>query len=221
MRRGLRLLDEALDGADVVLLGVREHPEPRAVEPQCLDGFLREQRVGAEATLLDDVVLEQPMDGDDVAAGKVLPTTDGLADGLPGVDDELQVELRDEDARVALATRRLGDIAEAAAEGEVAGIDGVEELRTTHRGRRCEDEARIAFDGDQGERGRQAADHGLDQVGQDVLGVIELGAGEVARVAGDVGDQQDDGFGGAEHFPLTLGEADGRGKVGRSVDVPE
>ena len=62
-----------------------------------------------------------------------------------------------------------------------------------------EDEGRVALELGQPERRTEGADDRVDQVGQDVLGVVELDTGEIARVAGDVGDDEAGGFGLVEH----------------------
>ena len=62
------------------------------------------------------------------------------------VDDELEVEVRDPDARVALARRRLADVAAAPAEPEVAALDGVEEHRPVDRLDRREGERGVALE---------------------------------------------------------------------------
>ena len=78
---------------------------------------------------LDDVVLEQPVDDDHVRPQQLLPAGDLLDDRHAVVDDELEVEVRDPGAGVALARGRLADVAPAPAEAEVAALDGVEQHR--------------------------------------------------------------------------------------------
>ena len=51
--------------------------------------------------------------------------------------------------------------------------------------------------------GTEGGDHGADEVGEDVLGVVELDVGEVARVAGDVGDEERRGLGGCHRHHCT------------------
>ena len=53
-----------------------------------------------------------------------------------------------------------------------------------------EHERRVALQLGQPEVRPERRDDGADQVGQDVLGVVELDIGEVAGVPGDVGDQE-------------------------------
>ena len=133
-----------------------------------------------------------------------LPTSsshdaDPLADDLPVVGDDLQVEVRDEDAGVALAARRLADVAEPAAEGEVAPLDDVLELRPVHRLGDRIDEGRVTLELGELEGRPEGAHDRPDQVGQDVLRMVELGAGEEAGVAGDVGDDEAGGLWLVEH----------------------
>ena len=111
-----------------------------------------------------------------------------MADAV--VDDELEVEVGDPDAGVALARRRLADVAAAPAEAEVAALDGVEEHRAIDRLGRHEHEGGVALELGQPEVRPEGGDHGADEVRKDVLGVVELDVGEVARVPRDIGDQE-------------------------------
>ncbi|MBA2720738.1 MAG: hypothetical protein H0U52_16085 [Chloroflexi bacterium] len=139
------------------------------------------------------------MDDDDVASDELLPSPDLLADDLPVVGDDLEVQARDEGAGVALAGRCLLDIAQAATEPKVAALDRVLELgRIDGLGDRV-DERGVALQLRQSERWSQPGDDRAHEVGQDVLSVIELGTGEEAGVAADVGDDEAGGFGLAEH----------------------
>ena len=61
------------------------------------------------------------------------------------------------------------------------------------------DEGRIPFELRQLEWRAERADDRIDQVGQDVLGVIELDPGEITGVAGDVGHDEACGFGLGQH----------------------
>src|SRR4029077_6488806 len=89
-------LDEALTG--------------RLLDPHRRDACARVRGICHEPGALDDVVLEQAMDEDDVRAEQLLTARDALADHRAVVDDDLEVEVRDPDARVALALRGGGDV---------------------------------------------------------------------------------------------------------------
>jgi hypothetical protein len=171
----------------------------RVVEAHRRDAGGGVHRVGVDPEFLADVVLQQPVDDDHVAPDELLPRRDPLADDLPVVGDNLQVEVRDEDAGVALAARRLADVAEAAAEGEVAPLDDVLELRPVHRRGDRIDEGRVTLELGELEGRPEGAHDRPDQVGQDVLRMVELGAGEEAGVAGDVGDDEAGGLWLVEH----------------------
>ena len=56
------------------------------------------------------------MDHDDIGSQELLAPGDLLEDGDAVVDHELEVEVRDPDAGVALARRRLADVTPAPAE---------------------------------------------------------------------------------------------------------
>jgi len=96
----------------------------------------------------------------------------------------------DEDACVAFALRRLADVAKAPPEREVTAFDAVLEGRPVELGRDHVDERGVALELGQPEGRPQAPDDDIGEVGQDVLGVIELDTGEVARVPADVGDDE-------------------------------
>ncbi len=117
----------------VVGLGVRPHPERDGVEPGGVDARLADQRVRLDAQRLDHVVLEQPMDDDHVRPDELLLAGDLVLDRRAEVDDELEVEIGDPRARVALAGRRLADVAPTPPEPEVAALDGVEQHRAVDR----------------------------------------------------------------------------------------
>ena len=133
----LEVVHPPRDLADAIVgLGVRGACRARRVEPGGVDAGLAEERVGVDAQPLDDLVLEQPVDDDHVRPEELLAAGDLLEDRRAVVDDELEVEIRDPDARVALARRRLADVAAPPPEPEVAALDGVEEHRAVDASRR-------------------------------------------------------------------------------------
>ncbi len=69
------------------------------------------------------------MDDDDVAPDKLLPRPELLAHDPPVMGDDLEIEIRDQDAGIAVAGGRLLDVAEAPPEQEVTALDRVLELR--------------------------------------------------------------------------------------------
>jgi hypothetical protein len=77
--------------------------------------------------LLDDVVLQHPVDDDHVGPHELLPAGDLLDDRLAVVNHELEVEIGAPDTGVAVARRRLPNVAATATEPEVAALDGIEE----------------------------------------------------------------------------------------------
>ena len=175
----------------------------RRVESGRIDARLAEQGVGLDAQPLDDVVLEQPMDDDDVGPEELLAAGDLLHDRRAVVDDELEVEIRDPDAGVALARRRLADVASAPPEPEVAALDRVEEHRPVDRLADHVGERGIAFELGEPEVRPKRRDDGADEVREDVLRMVQLDVGKVARVPGDVGDEEAGRSGlGADHRTL-------------------
>ena len=127
---------------------------------------------------------------------QLLSPGDLLADRGPVVDDELEVEVGDPGAGVALAGCRLADVTAAPAKAEVAALDRVEEHRPVDLLGGHEGERGVTLELGQPEVRPERRDDGADQVRQDVLRVVQLDIGEVARVAGDVGDQEAGRLGG-------------------------
>ena len=130
------------------------------------------------------------MDDDHVRAEELLPAGDLLVDRRAVVDDELEVEVGDPDARVALARGRLADVPASPAEAEVAALDGVEEHRAVDPLGGHVREGGVALELGQPEVRPERADDGADEVREDVLRVVQLDVGEVAGIPGDVGDQE-------------------------------
>ena len=122
------------------------------------------------------------MDDDHVRSEQLLPARDLLDDRLAVVDDELEVEVGDPAAGVALARGRLADVSPTTTEAEVAALDGVQQHRPVDGLADGVGEGRVALELGQPEAGPQGGDHGADEVGEDVLGVIELDVGEIPGV---------------------------------------
>ncbi len=110
-------------------------------------------------------------------------------------------------AGVARADRGLHDVAEPPPEGEIGVLDRVLEQRGVDRRGDHVDEGGVALELGQPEGRPQGVDHGADQVGDDVLGMVELDAGQIAGVAGEVGDHQAGGFWLREHSAFPPGPA--------------
>ena len=121
------------------------------------------------------------MDDDDVRTQQLLAAGHSLAQCQAVMDDELEVEIGDPDARVAVARGRLADVAPPPPEAEIAAFDRVEQERSVELAAGGGNERRVPLKLREAEAGAQRGDHSADQVSQDVLGVIELDGGEVAR----------------------------------------
>ena len=115
------------------------------------------------------------------------------------VDEELEVELRGQAARVAVAAAGLVDAAQPAPEGEVRRLDRVQEQRAVGPAVLDEEEGGIALELRQPEGRVQAADDRLEEIAGDGRRVLELAAREVRGVAGQVGDDEEAGLGGRCH----------------------
>ena len=185
-------MDPDRHDADMLIrLATRTHAERGHLDVHRVDTLLAEHRVGLDAGRCDDIVLQQPVGDDDVGPHQLLTAGDLLAQDRAMVDDELQVEVRDVHARVAFARGRLTHVAASPPEAKVAALDRVEQKRTVDLLSDREHERGVAFELGQPESGPQRGDDRSHQVCEDLLGVIELDAGEVARVARDVGDHGD------------------------------
>lgn len=136
------------------------------------------------------MVLEQPVHEDDVRPEELLAPRDVLAQDRPVMDDELEVEVVDVPAGVARARRRLAHVAPSPTEAEVAPLDRVEQQRPIDPLRDRVGQGGVALKLGEPEAGVQSADDRVHEVGEDVLRVVEFDTGEVARVPGDVGDEQ-------------------------------
>ena len=106
----------------------------------------------------------------------------------------LEVEARDQDTGVAFTRRGMGDVPETPAKSKVTGLDGVHDRRGPHRAVGCVCKSSVTFQFGELEGGSERLDQCLQEVGQDVLGVLQLGCLEVSRVAGDVGEEETAGF---------------------------
>ncbi len=171
-------------------LGDLAHPQHGRVQAGCVDAALADQQVGIDAEALDDAVLQQAVHDDHVGAQQFLAAGDLLLNGGAVVRHELEIEVGDPGAGIAFARCRLADVAPPTAEGEIASFDRVEEHRPIDRLAQREGERGIALELGQPEIRPERGDHRADEVGQDVLSVLELHVGQVAGVAGDVGDQE-------------------------------
>jgi hypothetical protein len=178
---------------------MRASPLLGIVEPHRAYEDVRVEGIGRHPELLGDMVLEQAVDEDDVAADELLAARHPLAGDEPMVGDEFQVQPGHPHAGVALARRCLADIADPALEGEVAALDDVLKGRPIDRRGRHPDECGVALELRELERRTQRGDHGVDEVGEDVLRVVELHTGEIAAVACDVGDDEAGWIGPGEH----------------------
>jgi len=193
-------VDPGPDLAEVLVgLGDLRHAQGGRIDGHRVDARLRDERIGGHAELLHDVVLQEPVDDDHVGAHQLISTGHPLVERRAVMGDELEVQVGDPDAGVALAGRRLADVAAAPTEAEVAALDRVEQERPVHLLGRRVGERRVALELRQPEARAEGCHDRADEVGQDVLGVVELDAGEVARVAGDVGDQEARGLACGEH----------------------
>ena len=180
----------------------------RRVEPEGLDRVLGEQCEAVAARLGGRRALEQAVDEDHVRSGQLVATGDAAANEGPVVDEQLEVEPGRQLARVAVAARGLVDAPQPASERDVGRLDRIEEQRPVGPPVLDEEERGVAFELGQPERRLQAADDGLEEVAGDGRRVLDLAAGEVGRVAGEVRDDEETGLGvDAMRGTLDLGAA--------------
>ena len=156
------------------------------------------------------------MDQDHVASGQFLPAGHPLPDELAAVNDELDVEALHAAARLALAAVGLLDVAQPLAEGEIRLLDRILQERPVDLVGERVDEGRVAFELGEAERRAQRLDQRVHDVGDDVLGVVELDPGHEGRVAGNVGDHETSRFSLRKHGgpPSPTAAAPGRSRRG-------
>ena len=99
------------------------------------------------------------------------------------VHDELEAQLRDQDAGVAVARGRALHSIETAAVGEKGRVDRVQQQRAVDSLGDDVAERGVTLELGELELGSERPDHRLGQVAQDVLGVLELAGPQEARVA--------------------------------------
>ena len=189
--RLLEVADPALRFADMLdRLGVLDEALRRRIDRHRPDAGVGIEGVGMPAKRFADVVLEQAVDQDHVAAGEFLQAPHLLPDELAMVHDELDVEALHAAAGLALAAVGLLDVAQPLAEGEIGLLDRIlQERPVDFVGERI-DESGVAFEFGQTERRTQRLEQRVHDVGDDVLGVVEFDAGHEIRVAGNVGDHE-------------------------------
>jgi len=150
-----------------------------------------QERVGRGPERRADGVLEQAMNEDHVRADRLGTGRGLLQDEAPEMRDELQIEGADERAGRAGARRDPAHLLQAQLERDGAALDHVEQPLGVAEGR----DGRVGEDGvalelDEAQRFAQARDHELGQLGDDAVGVLELGVREKRGVAGYVGDDE-------------------------------
>ena len=133
-----------------------------------------EQREAGAARRGGRRALEQPVDEDDVGARQLVATGDPRPDVRAVVDEQLEVEPGRQPARVAVAARRLVDAPQPSPEGEVRGLDRVEQERPVGAPVLDEQEGGVALELGQPERRIEPADDRLEEVAGDRRSVLEL-----------------------------------------------
>jgi len=113
-----------------------------------------------------------------------------LLDEGPAVREELQVQLGDPAARIALAARRHRDRPLPALEREVAGLEGRQEAVAVDEVAGVEAEDRVALELRQPQRAYQLPRDHSQQVREDVVRVLQLDPAEIAGVPADVGEDE-------------------------------
>jgi hypothetical protein len=161
------------------------------VDAHLVDERLREQRVSPEARRLRDGVLEQSVGHDDVGPDQLAVAEDLVDRPLAVVHEELQRQVRDPPACVALAGRQALDRPLPKLEREVAALDHAKQVFTARVrlvGR--EAEHGVALELRQlHERPKLPHDH-RQQVREDVVRMLELHPSQVRAVPADVCERE-------------------------------
>ncbi len=135
----------------------------------------------------------------DLAAGEFVPTGDTAVDVGAVVDEELEVEAWCQPTGCAVAARASIDAPEPASEGEVRGLDGVDEERAIGAPVLDEEEAGIALELGESEGRIEASHDGLEQVAGDHRSVLEFATSQVGGMAGEIGEDEEPGLWGDSH----------------------
>ena len=180
---------------EVVRLGMLDQPSLGGIEQtHHPDAVVRVERVRADSEGRLHAVLQQPVDDDDVATHQFLATRHPLPGDDSVVDDELEIESRDEGAGIAVALRGLADVAQAPTEGEIAVFDGVLEGRAVDGVGDEVGKGSVALELRESEGRPERPDDRVRQVSQDVLCMVQLDTGDIARVPADIGEHEAGGF---------------------------
>lgn len=186
------ILDVELDLAHVRRsFAVGRQPAEGLFEPERLDGGRRVGRVGGEAGVGRDRVLEQAVDQVDVGTDKAEVVGDLLLDEGAVVHELLQVEGRDQAAGLAGAGGIERHHVERFAEGDVAVVHHADQrlaLFDADLGGVGEDG--VALQVDDMERGTRVLDEQVQQRGEGFLGVGEFAVLQETGEPADVGDDQ-------------------------------
>jgi hypothetical protein len=146
-----------------------------------------------------DIVLQQAMNEDHVATDQfLLPGHDLLGD-RSAMGNEFEIKRRDEPAGIAFADRSLLDVTQPAAERKVCALDRVLQKRAVELRRGEIDEGRVPLELRELEWRAERPHDRVDQVGKDVLGMVEFDAGQIGGVAGDVSYDEARRFGFGQH----------------------
>jgi hypothetical protein len=143
------------------------------------------------------------MDDDHIASGKLFAPAHLLLHHLAVVGDELEIQIAHRAAGFALANRGLFDVAQPPAEGEIGLFDNILQHRAVDFRGRGVNESGVAFELGEAEGRPKALDHRIHEIGNDILGVVELDPGEEAGVTGDIGDDEVGRFRVREHCDLS------------------
>ena len=161
------------------------------------------------------------MGDDDIGSRQLVAPGDATPDEGTVVDEHLEVESRRQPTRVAVAGRRLVDAPQSTPEGEVGGLDRVEQQGPVGAPVLDEQERRVTLELDQSERRLQPADDRLQEVAGDGRRVLDLAPREVRGVAGQVGEDQEAGLGcrchDAKRRPWSRSNVKSRSKVARRI----
>ncbi len=175
----------------LVLLGEPDHVEFPWVEVEREHRRIGQQQIAPGAGgSLHAAPLQQSMGEDHVATCQLRATGDPLSENVAHVADELQVEGGNAPTRVARAGRGLGNALQPPLEGEIRGIDGVEQHAARHEAGIGPEERRVTLEFLQTKRAAKPSDDGLDEVARDERPMLGVALGEVRRVPGQIGKEK-------------------------------